>query len=239
VRVHVPFGTTANLYGFLDTHGTGRPDSLSGAIRAEWLIGRTEVAAMVWSGGGRQPVYGTDFSSRVFDLDVTGEFALYSRFDTRTAVYQAGVPVVRAETRNWQSRYSVSAGRGFRVSGIQDRLYTTAEYYSNGPGTTDRRMPDLILIGAANAYEPNAWSRHYAAFFATFSRFVRSDVSLAFNAISNLNQQSTVLASSIAYRDLNDFGLTFTVYGMAGRDRTEYTLSGQAVDFQLIAEASF
>ncbi len=62
-KAHVPFGTRSNLYGFLDADGVTRPDSASGAVKAEFLAGRSEMALMAWDGGGRDPVYGADLST--------------------------------------------------------------------------------------------------------------------------------------------------------------------------------
>lgn len=262
-KVHVPFGTAWNLYGFLDAHGVSRPDSLAGAFRAERLWGRTEMSVMIWDRGGREPVYGTDLSTRFLGLDVNAELAVHQEFEKRTFSFAGGVPSAGLEREAWAPRASMGLGRSFRVSGIRDRLTTVAEYYFNGPGNTDRRLglapllaaapgaqaglpgsglsgaEGISMLAASGFYEPNSYSRHYAAFFATFNRFLARSLTLNFNAIANLNQRSALLSSGIAYRDLNDFGLGFWVNGFAGPQDTEYTLSGQAVQAQVIAEAAF
>jgi hypothetical protein len=150
----------------------------------------------------------------------------------------------------------ISLGRSFRVSGIQDRLTTIAEYYFNGPGNTDRRLGlaqflaspigsgltgagGVSMLEASGFYEPNSYSQQYAAFFATFNRFLRRDITLTFNALGNLNQRAALLSGGIAYRDINDFGLSLLVNGFAGPEDTEYTLAGQALQVQVIAEAAF
>jgi hypothetical protein len=262
-KVHVPFGTAWNLYGFLDAHGVSRPDSLAGALRAERLLGRTEMSVMIWDRGGREPVYGADASTRILGLDVNAELALHQEFRKRTFSFSGGAPVFGERRDDWAPRASLGLGRSFRVSGIKDRLTTVAEYYYNGPGNTDRRLglaplltaapateiglpgsglagaEGISILAASGFYEPNSYSRHYAAVFATFNRFLRRDLTLNFNAIGNLNQRCALISSGIAYRDLNDFGLGLWVNGFAGPEDTEYTLAGQAVQVQLIAEAAF
>jgi hypothetical protein len=97
----------------------------------------------------------------------------------------------------------------------------------------------LALLAQSGVYEANSYSRHYAALFATFARFIRSDMSLTFNAVGNLNQQCALISGGLSYRDLNDFNLSFLVNGMAGPDHTEYTFTEQALQAQVILETSF
>jgi hypothetical protein len=97
----------------------------------------------------------------------------------------------------------------------------------------------LAAAAAYGAYEPNSYSRHYAAAFALWNRFLRSDLALSCNAVANLNQGSAFVAGSLGYRDLNDFGLTLTVSGSAGPEGAEYVLGGDAVRLQILAEALF
>lgn len=254
-KAHIPFGTAWNLYGFIDAQGVGRPDSVAGAFRVERLWGGTEVSAMVWDRGGGAPVYGADVSTRVLGLDVNAEAALHQEYTRRSISFVGGIPALRSDKETWSPRASLGLGRSFRVSGIQDRLMTVAEYYFNGTGTADRRMglkpllpflegrqspgTGLDALSASGFYEPNSHSRNYAAFFATFSRFLRSDITLTFNAIGNLDQACGMLSTGIAYRDLNDFGLSLAVNGFVGPEDTEYTLPGEAVQIRLIAEAGF
>lgn len=255
-KVHVPFGTRANLYGFLDADRVSRADSLSGAIKAEFLAGRSELALMAWDGGGRDPVYGADVSTRLLGLDLVAEGALYESLRRKTLSVSGGVPALGESERAWQPRVSVGAGRSFDAGGIPDRLMLSAEYYYNHAGSEARRMPFASLLRTAAAagytpdqalaagtamgfYEPNSYSRHYAAAFAVWNRFFRSDLTLSGTALMNLNQSGALLAGVLAYRDLNDFGLSLTVYGFAGPKGTEYTLASDGVQAQLLAEAAF
>jgi hypothetical protein len=255
-KLHVPFGTRANLYGFLDADRVSRPDSAAGAVKAEFLAGRSEMAVMAWNGGGRDPVYGADLSTRLLGLDLVAEGALYSSLRIRTVSLAGGIPALAESKRAWQPRVSVGAGRGFDAGGLPDRLTVSAEYYYNHPGSDARRMPFASLLGqaaaagftpeqalaaaaASGAYPPNSFSRHYLAAFAVWNRFFRSDLTLSGTALANLNQSSALLAAVLAYRDLNDFGLSLTIYGFAGPRGTEYTLAADGVQAQLLAEAPF
>jgi hypothetical protein len=255
-KAHVPFGTAANLYAFLDAGKVSRPDSLTAAVKAEFLAGRSELALMAWGGGGRDPVYGADLTTRWLGLDLTAEAALHSRYLKREAVLEAGAPRIASSRRSWQPRASLGAGRGFAIGGIPDRITVNGEYYYNHPGSDARSMPfadllaqaaaagfdpatGLALAAASGLYEPNSFSRHYAAVFAMWNRFLRSDLALSCNAISNLNQGSAFWAGSLGYRDLNDFGLTLTISGAAGPEGAEYVIGSDAMRVQVLAETAF
>jgi hypothetical protein len=255
-KAHLPFGTAWNLYGFLDGQGVGRVDSLAGAFRAERLWGATEMSLMIWGKGHRYPVYGGDISTRALSFDINGELALYQVYRSHSLVMVNGFPFVKNEEKNWQPKASLSVGRAYRVAGVQDRLNTVVEYFYNGPGNTDSRLgfssllnsgassdaqnrAALNVLATSGIYEANAYSQHYAAFFATFSRFIVSDLSLSFNVIRNINQNSTLLSTGVSYHDLNDFSLSFNVNGVVGPKDSEYALSGQALQMQMLAEVGF
>jgi hypothetical protein len=255
-KVHVPFGTRANLYAFLDADRVSRPDSLSGAVKAEFLAGRSELALMAWDGGGRDPVYGADISTRLWGLDLVAEGAWYSSLRTREFSMAGGLLSLTESQRAWQPRASIGAGRSFDAGGIPDRIMVSAEYYYNHPGSDARRMPFASLLGQAvaagftpdqalaaaaafGAYQPNSYSRNYAAAFVIWNRFIRSDLALSGSALANLDQGSSLLAAVLAYRDLNDFGLSLTLYEFAGPRGTEYTLAADGMQVQVVAEAPF
>ena len=43
-RLHVPFGTIANIYSFINIQSVNRIDSISGSVKFEYLLGRSEMA---------------------------------------------------------------------------------------------------------------------------------------------------------------------------------------------------
>ena len=63
IKTHVPFGTRANLYGFVDTRNASGVDSVAGVAKAEFLLGGVEMAFSVWDKSKFQPVFGYDFST--------------------------------------------------------------------------------------------------------------------------------------------------------------------------------
>jgi hypothetical protein len=278
LKAHAPIGVRGNLYAYVDMQGpppqaltttpsvtadppsliASRPDSLRFAFKAEALVGRTEMAASVLASPHRDAIYGFDFSSRLLGLDLAGEWALHQGIERRKLSLDEGavLPWFVSTHDDWVSQAAFGASRAFTVNGIPDRLLILGEYFFNGAGTAQKRLPwpsgegnaaELAeavepLLNAAltsGAYRPNAYARHYAALFTTFSRFVRDDIDLLANAIANINQQCAQISAGLSYRDLNDFSLTFYLNGFVGGGLTEYTFSGQALQAQLLAKVVF
>lgn len=75
VKVHVPFeGLGGNVYAIADLRGADEARDVGGALRAEWLVGNTELSATVF-GRENDPIrLGADLSTGlwIFDLYVEG-----------------------------------------------------------------------------------------------------------------------------------------------------------------------
>ncbi len=269
-KLHIPFGTAANIYGFLNLNQVNRPDSLAGSLKAEFLTVGTEFSFMVYDKGGHIPVYGADISTRVLGIDLNGEVALYPELKTKTLAFAGPLPQIVENKREWSPKISIGAGKAFTVGGFKDRLNLVTEYYYNpagdgsaymfgqngaqllsqlnsaaaigaGTGTNSATISNQISSGllSSGIYQPNSYSKNYAAFFASFSRFLIQDLTLSFNALGNLDQNSATVSSGIGYRDLNDFGISVNINGFLGPVGTEYVLQRQALQAQIILDAAF
>ena len=73
LKMSIPFGTSVNMYGFADMYGIDKAGDIGGAYKLEFLLGNTEMAFSVWGKKHYYPVYGYDFSTRVFGWDILGE----------------------------------------------------------------------------------------------------------------------------------------------------------------------
>ncbi len=90
IKLHIPFGTTYNIYGFLDTREASSIDSIAAAGKFEFLIGGTEMAFSMWDKKYCHPVFGYDFSTRLVGLDLTGELAVSDGSNSFTVQEQNG-----------------------------------------------------------------------------------------------------------------------------------------------------
>jgi hypothetical protein len=171
VKLHVPFGTKANVYGFLDVRKVTRIDSVAGALKFEWLLKGTEMALAVWDRKGRKPVYGFDISTKLLGIDISGEAALYQRLYSGSLAFDApirdipadgtSVPdtsaqsgpaakprVVTVKSDHPVPRVAIGLSRSFNVLGVPDRVTAVAEFYYNGAGNTNRtiKIPGVDTI---------------------------------------------------------------------------------------------
>jgi hypothetical protein len=260
VKLHVPFGTVVNLYGFFDMHNITRLDSMAGAAKLEVLAGRTEAALSCWDRRGRDPVYGLDFSTRLFTVDIAGECALYQTYYARKLGTQNGLPAIVTDENHWVPRASVNLSRSFALLGVPDRLSLTTEFYYNGAGVKGERVdvpPEArelarlalgrdatgaelqMVLAESGLYEPNSYSRFYAALFTSVSKFILPDMTLSLNGMMNLEHRSAILSAGLSYATLGDFTFGLSVNGFVGPKNTEYTFAGDAMQVQLTAGVVF
>jgi hypothetical protein len=259
-KLHVPFGTVANLYGFLGTNTATRIDSVYGAAKAEALFGNTEMALSIWGKRGFAAVYGYDLSSRLWGIDIAAEIGLYQQFNLKK-IDLSGPLAVTVEKHDWVPRVALDLGRSFDVSGVPDRLTINLEGYYNQVGSTDSHISlpvvpapgqgtnanmgpqaQQALLGylvSSGVYEANSFSRWYAAMFGTFAKFIIPDMTFSLNAIGNLNEQCAIISAGLGYRNLSDFSLGFNLNGFVGPANTEYTLQNQGLQVQVTAGVAF
>jgi len=265
-RVHIPFGTRFNLYGFLDTRGAARPDQVAGAAKAEVLAGGTEMAVGLWGRRTAVPVYSFDISTTIADFIIAGEMALSHGDNLGRLVEENGTLYNRTAPEKWTPRAAVGVTRFFDFLDIDDRIMAIAEFYYNhggydksifndsanyaysepvtmnvdgpGPVTLSQGYKAVFFI-LNNLYEMNNYGKYYAALFTSIRRFIVQDMTLTLNALSNIAEPSFIVSGGLSYKTLHDFSLGLTVNGFLGRDYTEYTFLNNALSVQLTAGIAF
>jgi hypothetical protein len=253
VKLHAPFGTRYNAYGFIGTYQAARPDEVAAAAKFEFLAGGTEMAFSAWGKRHNDAVYGYDVSSRLLGIDINGELGLHRRYRLRTVSFTTGDTGI--EYKPWIPRACLGLSRSFQVGQIKDRLSTVLEIYYNQVGTTDKTidLPDnpaflaalpggfsfADLLIARGYYQPNNYSRYYAAWFGSLAKFIIPDLTLTVNAIANINQGCAILTTGVSYTNLSDFSLGFSINSFIGPDNTEYTLQRNGAQIQLTAGIAF
>jgi len=151
VKMHVPFGTKYNIYGFADMKQFTSVDSLAGAIKGEMVIGTTEVGAAVWGKNNRKPVFGIDFSTRLFDFDLTGEMSLESgdnvsfikglhknepmlEFMRRAAQGDEEIDLNATVDKKVVPKICLGISRSFDLLEVKDRVTVITEFFLNQAG---------------------------------------------------------------------------------------------------------
>ena len=258
LKLHVPFGTKYNIYGFADTGSAGTGGELAGALKLELLAGRTEMAFSGWTKKDRSPVFGYDVSSRLGSVDIAGEVSAAGRDNGRYIRNNNGtLETFRKETQ-WPLKAAVNFSRGFRVGNFNDRLRVTSEFFYNQTGYVKTPFRDkglyaysgplaavlpagtkgLYLLGSG-LYDSNYLGRHYGALFTSVSRFLITDLTLNMNYIHNFNDSTGALSAGLNYKNLNDFSAGCLLLAPLGPADGEYTFSGAKLFAQLTAGVSF
>jgi hypothetical protein len=265
IKMHVPFGTTYNFYGFIDTKNAGSVDSVAAAGKFEFLIGGTEMALSLWGKKSFHPVAGYDVSTRVLGLDIAAEVAVSEGANTSSLLLRDGI-LEKAKSGDWQTRACIDVGKDLNFFAIPKGLTVTGSFYYNGAGYSDNMFADTsrhrfkdtvavagpsgIPVTAAsgtrkdflldnNLYEQHNYSRYYAAVFTSINRLFLSSLSASINAVMNLDQHSLILSGGFTYASLNEFFTGVTVSGYLGPKNTEYTFNNQATTVQVTAGVTF
>ncbi len=144
IKAHVPFGTQANIYTFIDMNNLSSVDDLAGAARVEGLFGGVEAGAALWGKRGYDPIFGLDFSATLFSWSITGEMSItsgnnYSVLDMgKSAVITrnpADTPLAFKDFGNSPVvRLSAGFMRMFDLLDIDDRVMVVGEFYFNQIG---------------------------------------------------------------------------------------------------------
>jgi len=249
IKAHIPFGTAANIYGFAGMNKADSGEDIAGAGKFEFLVKDTEMAFSVWGKKNYNPVYGYDFSNRVLGIDIKGE-ASYSRGSNTSKVVNDDTALyIKKDDEKNIYKASINMGRDFDFGEKNDRINISVEMFYNGDGykqnPIDDQKNDYIYsypmvfeyngtpftvpagdkktyIVGTGLYEPNYFSKYYAAIFITVKEFIISDITLALNGISNIQQDSYIVSSSLSYTNINDFTAGATVNSYLGDKNGEY-----------------
>jgi len=251
LRMHVPFGTRANLYGFADLHDLRSIDSLAGAGKAEVLLGGVEMALSAWGKRGHKPVIGFDMSFPLFGAVGSLEASATDGANYPTvAVDRDGYLAIKDRSGTWYPRIALGILAILDFLGVDDRLNLGAEFYFNGAAhsstllTDTRRYPlrpafpgDTTVVElnkgefffAQGLYEENSNAMGYAALFSSVKDFIVSDLTLDINAIVNVNDWSAVTTAALTYTTLHNLSVGLSLNAFFGPDRAEYTLRGDGL----------
>jgi hypothetical protein len=234
IKVHIPFGTAYNIYGFVNLEDVKGFEDVAWSGKFEFLTGNTEMAFSGWYKKGFEPVFGFDFSTRLFRMDIQGEMSL-SHGGNRDKLLKASdnngnaiYTTARTEDK-WISKASLKASRAFDIWDVNDRLMIAGEFYYDQSGYNYNVFDDplkAIALLQRGLYVPNYMSRYYAALFLTWNRFIISDATCSVNAISNLTDGSKIVSALIGYNPLYDLNITLTGSSFIGNGKDEYTFTG-------------
>lgn len=265
-KAHVPFGTVANIYGFLDLHSATRADSLALSVKGEYLIGGTEMALSAWGKRGKPMVLGYDISTRLLGLDISGEASISNGDVMPHIAVRDSLLTLDTVKYGAIPRISLGISRSFDFMGFHNALLVEVEGFYNGGGYSENIFADTSRYGIAGyvsqtgptggfipqpritkseyllgsgLYDANYHSPYYAALFVGISRFLVSDLTFNINGIMNISQLCGIVTGSIGYTTLSNLTIGAMIIGYVGKERTEYTFPGQSMSLRLRADVRF
>jgi hypothetical protein len=234
VKIHMPFGTKYNVYGFINLEDHEHFRDISYALKFEFLVGDTEMAFSGNYKKGFNPVFGYDFSTRFLHIDWRGEMSI-SRGDNQDSLLpvEDGMgDITYTTTREdgkWIPKASLGFSKSFELLDVNDRVTLTGEFYYNRSGysynvfNNQESALSLLYFGL---YEPYNVSRYYGAVFSSIKKFIFINASFNFNVISNLTDGSGSIYSSLSFVFKYDFLINLIVASNFGDGRDEYTFAG-------------
>jgi len=266
MKMHIPFGTSYNIYAFLDTGNAGSAQDAAGALKFEFLTGKTEMAFSGWTRRSYSPIFGFDLSSRLSDIDIAGETTM-SRNDTGNFMKDDQGTLTLYKKRNeWVKKAALDLSKGFRLGNYNDRLVVTSSFFYNQAGYTNSIFNDQsayrfaspvagkdasgtpvcltsgtkkdFLVGN-DLYAMNYFAKYYGALFVNIGRFIIEDMILNVNYVRNLQDTSGILSAGVTYRNMNDFSAGLLINSFIGPANREYTFTNAKLDIQSTFSVSF
>jgi hypothetical protein len=243
-KLHVPFGTRANFYSFINLNNADNVNKPGLALKMEALFGETEMSVSAAFRKKMIPVYGYDITSRIFTIDVRGEASIS---------YGESKPVLRLGPDDEQSVYErkhewipkacVGAGRSFDFLDVNDRIRIDGEFFYNHSGYDENifgkgsDVASYFILN--NMYEPNYYGVYYAAAFLTISQIYFEELSAIFNYMINISDKSSIISGMISYSMVYNLTIGLMVNGFLGSRDREYTFSGNAASAELTVKLTF
>lgn len=232
LKVHIPSGTKRNVYFFLKMDDATEIEGISAAGKYEFLVGNTEMSFSILGRNGYQPDYGYDITGRIFDLDIRGEMALSPGGNNEMIDYDSLGTVPEGD--GYIPKISLGCTKYFDSGDIKDRISLTSEIYYNSAGYEKNiferlksETPENKGTFLSTFYQPYRNSKYYFAFFSSVSKFIKSDLTLNINGITNLVDHSGTLTCGVSYHpSITDIFVDFNVSGNFGEKNTEATFEG-------------
>ena len=237
VKIHIPFGTKYNIYGFANLEDVGVLEDVAWSGKFEFIVGSTEMAFSGWYKKGFEPVFSYDLSTRIFRVDVMGEMSLSHGANQdsllREEDNEGNVSFTTTRiTDEWIPKASIGFMKSFDLFDINDRVTIIGEFYYDHAGYPYNAFDDLesiSLLMREDLLKPYHVSKYYASFFTVIQRFIVSDAVFRLNVISNLTDGSGIIYSSLRYNPWYDFFIDLTASVSIGDGRDEFTFMGSDI----------
>jgi hypothetical protein len=264
VKIHVPFGTRANIYSFIDMNKVTHVIDIAMANKVEVLLGNTEMALSILLKHKNVPVYGYDITTRVLGIDLHGEASLsYGDNSRRMRVYPwyllsassslpAGMAYLLPDRASimdyrvhgkWIPKASAGFGRGFEVLDVKDRIRFDVELFYNHAGYNaylfEKDIYTVSYFLSKGLYEAHYYGKYYAGMFITIRQMFVEELSSMLQCVVNIGDQSSVVSGMLTYAPFYDLTLNLMVNGFVGKTNREYTVYGNYIFSEISVKLVF
>jgi len=214
LKLHLPLEASGwNFYAIANLENATLLNEIGGALRAEKLIGSTEITVSAGARRDQPLLLGADISFPAGPFDLRAEVAV-SHGDDRTFFRgpvgwdPLRIPTTFSREDEWIPQAVVGAEVSIAYS-EEDSLNLGTEYFYNGAGYDDTDLyPFLIFTGD---FTPLYLGRHYAAVYASaIGPGSWNDTTLIASVLGNLNDGSFLSRFDwrvriLTYLDFNAF----------------------------------
>ncbi len=259
LKMTIPFGTRANWYTYIKLDPDQNVTQFTLANKFELLLGTTELAVSAVINQYKIPVFGFNFTTRLFTLDFRGEVSL-SYGDNTPKLNLEQLPYSYSTfylTNHLVPKVSAGFGRAFEMFSIPNNFrfdveffYNYAGYNSSVFGRTINLGPQSISINqtfASTLYTPYYYGMYYLGLFLSLAQVGTSDLSMGLNYIINLSDYSSVISYSTTYMLHYNLSLTLLLNGFLGYPNTEFTtyfsstnsIAARGMSAELLVKLSF
>jgi hypothetical protein len=229
VKVNVPLQKIgANLYAFGMLQDAASLDRVGGAVRAEWLVGLTEIALSSTFRKGDPLRLGGQVSSSLGLVDLRGEVAVLHgsttpAFEGSLDWSEAVFPTTVDRRDDWIPQAVAGAELGLKYTS-RNSLYLGLEYFFNDAGTDDPSIyPYLLAIGQ---YTPFYLGRNYGGAYVSFPGIgAHKHHNIVFSNLGNLSDESFVARVDWSAQLLTELNVNAYAQAHYGQKGGEFRLT--------------
>lgn len=235
LKVHVPIGSTTNLYAVGNLDGANALDEVGGAFRAETVIGLTELSVSAAARKDQPLRLGADMSTGIGLFDLHAELALLH--GVTDPFYEGSLdfetfelPTETSREDDWIPQLATGAEITLRL-GDEDNLSLGAEYFYNDLGYDSAELYPWLLFNGQ--FKPFYLGRHYVAGYAYLpSPGQLDETSFTLSSLNNLSDGSSVVRFDWRQTALNWLSVsTYASYYFGDAGEFHYSLSVPATPF--------
>lgn len=242
LKLHVPWEAMGwNFYAYGLTEGAGpKIGDLSGALRAEIVLGTNELGLGGLFNRHRKPKLAADLSTAFFDFDLYGELALRYGSEIDRVLYVPGAPPEgRFPGVRRESGIKPQVTGGFTYAhqyADKDVITVGGEYFFNSLGYDDAGVYPALLSRLGTLSEPPQFfyvGRHYAALFILVPAPLSWDLTtFTLSTLGNLSDRSFITRLDYSLTLLTH--LRFEAFASVhyGKSDGEFRLGNKALNLQ-------